>query len=63
MASGNYNFASEPQPRTIGASREDVLSNLMYFCLCLSTQTAVFGASPLARLLMCLLFGRQLVLP
>lgn len=24
-------FASEPQPRTIGASKEDVLSNLMYF--------------------------------
>ena len=27
----SFNFANEPQPRTIGASREDVLSNLMYF--------------------------------
>lgn len=31
MSSGNYNFSSEPQPRTIAPSREDVLSNLMYF--------------------------------
>lgn len=27
----NYQFASEPQPRTIAPSREDVLTNLMYF--------------------------------
>jgi hypothetical protein len=27
----NYEFASEPQPRTIAPSREDVLTNLMYF--------------------------------
>ena len=25
------NFANEPQPRTFAPSREDVLSNLMYF--------------------------------
>lgn len=31
MSSGSYNFSSEPQPRTIAPSREDVLSNLMYF--------------------------------
>ncbi len=27
----SFNFANEPQPRTFAPSREDVLSNLMYF--------------------------------
>ena len=27
----SHNFANEPQPRTFAPSREDVLSNLMYF--------------------------------
>ena len=50
MSSGSYNFSSEPQPRTIAPSREDVLSNLMYFCLCLSPRTAAVYACACAFL-------------